>query len=148
MLHADDPVFVESSKGALQNVMDVAAGWCYKFKCAFHEGSDKNVMQVVGHAASAHAAGDAFALVMYRAVGAPAASLHMAAQHTWLGLVWRSDLDFAPALKSRISSCDCKLSELAGLVKRDWGGWRHPPSPIPPNERLPIPWLAPMPPGW
>ena len=99
LLHADDPVFIDSTRGALQGILGHAAAWCHRFKASFHVGPAKTVVQVVGDAARCLASSSSLP-VIYRPVGGSATWLLFVEQHKWLGLLWRADLDLLPALRS------------------------------------------------
>ena len=115
LLHADDPLFVDSTRGGLQGIMDRAALWAYRFKAAFHLGAAKNVVQVAGEAAHA-AASSSLTPVFFNPPCAPPSSLAFSSQHKWLGFLLRPDLDLRPALLSRIRAAESKFLELSGLV--------------------------------
>ncbi len=115
VLHADDPVLVDSSLGGLRGMVDITSRWCCQYKVAFHVGSAKTVVQAAGDGASAAlSAGDCG--FEFRREGVPPASVAVVWQHKWLGLPWRADLDFVPALIARIKALEVRVADLASLV--------------------------------
>jgi len=114
VLHADDPVFVDSTRGGLQQVADVAADWAFKWKATFHTGATKNVVQVGGDC-FLFGVGLGLGLRMPVVGGVVHDILHCEA-HKWLGFLWRMDLDFRSALQGKVRHADGLVATLSGLV--------------------------------
>jgi hypothetical protein len=113
-LHADDPALFDSSRGGLQQAIDAAAQWAFRWKAAFHTGTAKNVVQVAGQGAGiALASGSGLAMSV---VGGPRFAMTQKIVHKWLGLLWRMDLDFSAAPVGKISHADSLVASLSGLV--------------------------------
>ena len=66
-------------------------------------------------ATEAGAAGE-YGPLFFTAVGLAPALVTRTCQHLWLGLLWRSDLDLAPALAAKIRGARGIVATIAGLV--------------------------------
>lgn len=115
LLHADDPFFLGSSKGALQRYTEVLASWSYNFKAEFHVGVDKTTIMAFGPSSPSMEDYSKDPVTLPMAVGPPQ-TLTMKLSKTWLGILWTCSLDFAPDLKKRLGSASANFAELVGLV--------------------------------
>ena len=110
VLHADDPFFLASSWGAMQELLRITAAWAYMHKVALHLGDKKTVvMRTAG-------IGCGCPPTSFSPVGLHLVTLSERQQHKWLGLQWRVDLNLLPALKTRVAQVDGLVASLAGMV--------------------------------
>ena len=115
--HADDPVILASSKGALQNSLDVLAEWAFRSRAHFHVGNAKTVVVPMGSAASLdHACLGPLTLKVYNDAGQQEYDLSYTSRHRWLGLLWDAQLNFHPALRQRLVQADAIFAELENLA--------------------------------
>ena len=117
LLHADDPIFLASSLGELQRVINIALDWAMRHKVSFHVSSAKTVVQKT-------AVGSADNVVPNRNVHVPAAGASLprviawSIVHKWLGLPWPSLLDWVKLAERKIASATAVVSSLQGLLDR------------------------------
>ena len=117
VLHADDPVTLESSKGALQAAVNLISAWAYRKRAQFHVGPSKTVVMVVGPAAAHEADYQEKPICMPARDGTAPTPLSLACQHRWLGMLWANNLVFTAAARSRIGQAASQYSILVGLVE-------------------------------
>ena len=118
LLHADDPVFLASSRGELQNMLDVIADWAHRHKATFHTGKAKSVVMPIYQGCDESAIASLAQVDMIkREEGVPTrVALHVTLSHRWLGLPWSASLNFTAALQGRLAAADSTVRELASLV--------------------------------
>ena len=114
VLHADDPFFVASSWGAMQQMLDFVGQWAHANKVAFHVGNNKTV--VLNFTDDSPAALQARCPLFYPIIGLDRKLLTVSNEHKWLGLLWNMRLDFRSALKRKIGHGSCLVASLAGMV--------------------------------
>jgi len=106
LFHADDPVFMASSRGALQATLDIVSSWAKEVGASFHVGRKKTVSMVTGCLHACSPTPLAFDNTELSAVSV----------HRWLGPLWPADLDFSPLLHQRMQVATAALSQLAGFA--------------------------------
>jgi len=114
-LHADDPVLLDSSLGGAQSILDRASRWAWKKKTAFSTNCGKTVFQYAGCSDEVHQCVQDGWLQLPIVSAAPVSFCYVD-QQKWLGLQWRSDLHFLPALHAAVRSASAEFSSLCGLV--------------------------------
>jgi len=114
ILCADDPYFMASSHGAMQEMLGLVAAWAHKHKVAFHVGKAKTVL-LCSTAVSSETPAVSPPL-FFPTVGAVPSQLFHAVRHRWLGLLWDPCLDFLPALDQKIARIGSCVASLAGLI--------------------------------
>jgi hypothetical protein len=116
VLHADDPVVLASSFGAMQETTAAMAKWAWQHKAAFHVSETKTVglycasverEQVISTPTE----------VTFPTVGMPATRIVFKDKHKWLGLWWSADLDLSHTLSVRLQAAGGTVSKLAGMVQ-------------------------------
>ena len=107
--HADDPVLLASSVGAMQRSLDALSTWAFRVKATPHTSSAKTVCIVQ----SAEAVNPRLFL---RLVGQPVAELYCVQNHKWLGLLWSASLDLAGALDDKLRIASGIFASVAGLL--------------------------------
>ncbi len=112
MFHADDPVFMASSKYGLQEIMHEVELWASECGAAFHTTPDKTVYMCAGADASQGRP------IVFNGVQLSAVSVQR-----WLGILWPDDLDFTGVLRSRLQLCDESVAQLAGLAQMNVISW-------------------------
>jgi hypothetical protein len=105
LFHADDPFFLASSRGALQQTLDVVAAWTKEFGPELHVGPRKTVGMTIG--LSGHGEGT----LTYEGV-----ALTLVTMHRYLGVLWPRDLDFTHFLQQRLQFASAELAQLAGFA--------------------------------
>ena len=103
--HADDPLFLSSSCGALQAIVAEVASWAHKVGAAFHVGMSKTVAMFYG-----------LSSVPQGALNYGGVPLQGVVLHKWLGVLWPSSLDFTAFLQQRTHVAAVALSQLAGFA--------------------------------
>ena len=114
VLHADDPVFLGSSRGGLQLTLNGCAEWAHLNKATFHITSAKTVTMVCGPEACR--LGQPHTPLLLPTAGREAVQLTVVPEHIWLGFLWRADLDLLPAAKARIRCASGPFSCLCGMA--------------------------------
>ena len=110
--HADDPVFVSSSRGGLQQILDEVVGWAASCGADLHVGSTKTVCMRAGSEGSGSCS-----------LSAHGVALSFVDVHKYLGILWPRNLDFTSSLKSRLQYCSVAVSQLAGLSRMGAISW-------------------------
>ena len=119
LLHADDPIFLASSKGEADRVMNIVYEWAVDFKATLHVGPEKTVVQ----------AGGCQLLVSGLRLSAPLKfrqpqphfpiPLTWRNNHKWPGLQWHADGNFDHHAATILAACSTLVSFLCGLVTND-----------------------------
>ncbi|CAE7805313.1 unnamed protein product [Symbiodinium necroappetens] len=117
ILHADDPVLLGCSRGALQQSLNLLARWAFRHKAAFHVGEKKTVTMVTGKSAEELQATEP--LVLPGLGIQPDRTLGFKSSHKWLGILWPANLEFDSALKVRVAIAQKSFALLVGLAQRD-----------------------------
>ena len=117
LLHADDPLFLASSKGELRRMLQIIAAWSKKYKACLHVSNSKSVvMLIAGPTQKAVFEPNAFFLYQSFTMPAPV-PLQTVDSHKWLGLMW----DFQSTLERHalmtIAAQQSKVAMLAGMVQ-------------------------------
>ena len=116
VLHCDDPVFLASSRGAMDQMLQIITKWCYRCKARLHASPNKSVITVVCHE-DVRAAVDAAPALKLPAQGDDAEQeLSRVLGHIWLGILWCPTLDMRAARAAAFSVARQSFSVLAGLV--------------------------------
>ena len=105
LFHADDPLFVGSSQGALSEMLEVVEEWCASCGAAFHVSAKKTVLM------SNLQVTPSVAWVAYGGI-----LLIYVTEHRWLGPIWEADLRFAKFLRQRLALGSSMVAQLAGLT--------------------------------
>ena len=117
LLHADDPLFLASSKGELRRMLRIIAAWSKLYKTCLHVSNSKSVVMVI----SKPSRKEAFvcnAVLLYQSFAMPAPTpLQLVESHKWLGLTW----DFQSTLERHaitiIAAQQSKVAVLACMVQ-------------------------------
>ena len=115
LLHADDPVFLASSRGEACRVLSVVASWARKTKASFHLGSTKTVVQ--GFCADSRA--PCFLdppLPFPRPFPEFPAPLQRVNFHKWLGLRWSISGDWLHHAVVMIAACSTSVDFISSLL--------------------------------
>jgi len=113
ILHADDPIFLASSRGAMQLLLDDAAAWCRLHNAKFHVNSCKTVVMMCGSDLDSWQPG---AQLSWSAELGIKTYLSDVQAHRWLGTMWASNLDLSTDVIGKLGSCGPSFSTLSGLV--------------------------------
>lgn len=114
LFHADDPVFLGSSRGALNQTCEVMREWGRRRKTSSHVGGKSAVMVTpTGSEPLAHTA----CVSLHQCTSTGATDIRYSSIHRWLGILWPANLDFRPALLASINCADAAFRPLANLVR-------------------------------
>lgn len=113
IFHADDPVFLSSSRGAMQALLDDVCIWANSVGAAFHVAANKTVCMVITDKVVHHDK-----VLFYD--GTPLAGV---ARHRWLGVLWPSCMDFTCFLLQRVQVASVAVSQLAGFASSSALPW-------------------------
>ena len=112
VLHADDPVFVSSSLGALSEAMVEVLSWCLEHGAMFHVTSGKSLVMPFIRS-------DAVIAEMPTLLELPGeieCQLRIVSRLKWLGLWWPSDCDHSASREKAINAATRAFGNLCGLV--------------------------------
>ena len=115
ILHADDPVLLESSRGALESAAGIMLKWARRHRATLHTGSGKSVTMVMGSARAVAATETESELHIPSADSQSTVTLKRAYSHRWLRIKWDSELIFKAALMARLGEAATQFSTLTGL---------------------------------
>ena len=111
LFHADDPVFLASSVGELQRVLNLVSGWMHDHGAVFHVSGEKTVVFGVGVAAATPD-------VSIKLSNDPAPHCLMVASiKRWLGFMWDMAGGTAPTMRDRITKAAGVFASLVGFVR-------------------------------
>ncbi len=98
ILHADDPVLLASSRGALQQTLDLVDEWALLHNAQFHHSTDKTVVMVSSALGAEDL--DLQAVPRLSMVGRDGQRVFLEYKqvHKWLGVRWSSNLVFTASL--------------------------------------------------
>ncbi|CAE8622071.1 unnamed protein product [Polarella glacialis] len=119
ILHCDDPVFLGSSRGAINLTMQVLSRWCFEHKAEFHVGDNKTVAMVLGgglHSGS-DMAGQVADVLLPCAGGPVTQALTFKVWHRWLGIPFDARLCFRRVLQERLRLASGEFAALPGLLE-------------------------------
>ena len=114
ILHADDPVILGSSRGALQSSLDIVSSWAILHGAHSHVAAEKSVVMVSGDVLPCPAG----PISMLKANG-ERAILSFMQSHRWLGVIWASNLDLEPDMRSMVGLPSAVFAGLNGLVSHN-----------------------------
>ena len=109
IFHADDPIFLSSSRGGLLQMLRIVASWCVECGAKFHVAPKKSVAMCAGTLRSSTP------VVSFPTSGGPVA-LTWVSCHRWLGILWPDSLDFRMFLLARLAVASAAVAQLAGLA--------------------------------
>ena len=115
IFHVDDPVLLASSAGALQQSIDLMAGWAYRHNASLHLAPRKSVFMHSG-AWFPDAAPEPIHPMCLPATGGGPGELHSAVAKHYLGIRWPATLDFRPLLLERLAIAEAAFGNLVALV--------------------------------
>jgi len=118
LLHADDPLLWGSSRGEIQNTVNCISRWAGMVKAEFHVTEDKTVVMCYGKGAPTVEEYERNPVIFPDPAGGAGKEVKMFSQKRWLGVLWRSDLNCLPDLKSRLGGATAVMTELLSLVGR------------------------------
>jgi hypothetical protein len=110
--HADDPVFLASSFGAMQCLLDDVSAWASEVGASFHVGPKKTVAMVSG------ACVPCVGSLTFEGHG-----LSLVGSHRWLGVLWPANLDFRPFMLLRLQLASVMVAQLAGFASSSMLPW-------------------------
>ena len=123
VLHADDPVFPESSQGALSNTMDSVSDWARQHGAELHVGPSKTVGMVFADPCVNEQVSAAAPITIKTVDRSDDTSprvrkiaLTWTTAHTWLGVRLTRALDFSAGLEATLQAANAALSPLVGLL--------------------------------
>ena len=116
VLHCDDPVFLASSRGALQHTLNTIASWCFRSKARMHATKNKSVVTVVCAAEVRDTVRLSQHLVMPAQGDDAEQPITYANQHRWLGILWNPNLDLSAARAAILAMARETFSVLSSLV--------------------------------
>ena len=116
ILHADDPVFLSTSRGALNSLLGDVAIWAKWHRAAFHQSKSKTVVMVTGLPAWAEQNVATPPVVMPASSGNGLVQLEYKQTHRWLGVLWSSHLSFESEFEVRVAIASSAFAPLASLV--------------------------------
>ena len=116
LLHADDPVFVASSRGEATRTLQVIASWAIDVKVELHLGSSKTVVQILHPPGYCNRA-VARPLLFPRRPPLFPAPLEEVKVHKWLGLRWAASGEWMPHAVPLIAQCSYMVDILCSLTK-------------------------------
>ena len=111
LFHADDPIFLASSHGEMQRVLNLAAAWSWKHGAQFHSNSGKNVVFILGTSA-----GSLPPLSLEVSPGVSVWLQYATHAHRWLGWLWDEFHGYDATFKARCGAASTHAAVLAGLV--------------------------------
>ena len=114
-LHADDPVFLSSSDGALSALLSSVAVWAAEHDARLHVTKDKTVVMrtTAGDSATAEST------LSFVGVQARSIEVTITTRKRWLGVLWPHDLHFMADLRNRLAAADGVFSILSSLVEHN-----------------------------
>ena len=115
LFHADDPVFLASSRGEAVRVLSIVADWAHDVKASLHLGSNKTVVQ----AFSGSAEGPTFlAQPLFFPCRPPAlpAPLMQVSSHKWLGLRWSVSGEWMHHAMVTVAACSSMVNLLCSFM--------------------------------
>ena len=114
VLHADDPVFLASSRAALSGTLRDVSAWAAQHQASFHVGPTKTVVLCTdARGRDEPPEGDILFDAGDRSGGV---ILHKVLSHRWIGAVWDSRLYFAADLHAKLGLARAAFSTLLGMV--------------------------------
>ena len=117
IFHADDPVLLASSRGALNETLAVLADWCFEYKQVFHVAESKTVgMQFARAQLPPGPNSGLFLPLGGNAVAGTGHELLLKHLHKWLGAPWSNTLDMRPFMNERLGAARSAFAQLQGLV--------------------------------
>lgn len=112
VLHADDPVLLASSCGALNAELKQASRWALRQQAKFHIEAAKAVAMISHASANRPPCGH----VYFTLPSAPPALLADTTQHRWLGALWAANLSFRADMHAKLGGARAAFSTILGLV--------------------------------
>jgi len=115
IFHADDPMFVASSHGAMCCLLELVADWARRHNAIFHHGRNKTITMLCRNI---HATDSGAMPPIYIKAG-PSTTLSELLQvssHKWLGLIWCESLAFQQELNTRIGVANSEFCLLQALL--------------------------------
>ena len=115
LFHANDPVFLASSRGEANRVLSIVRTWASKYKATLHLAKHKTTAMVLP--ASAHSARAQVLPLRYLPVGQYMPSpISWAHSHKWLGISWDDNADFAVHARRTCGMCSGTVQALCSLL--------------------------------
>ena len=116
ILHADDPLFLASSKGEMRRMLRIISAWSRKYKASLHVSSVKSVIMIIANS-EASARVESQTTFMYQAYDMPhPAPLQYVRAHRWLGMMWDNEASFNRHAIGLLAAQQSKVAVIAGLV--------------------------------
>ena len=116
LFHADDPVFLASSRGEANRVLSIVRSWASKYKATLHLAKHKTTAMVLP--ASAHSARAQVLPLRYLPAGQYMPSpISWAHSHKWLGISWDDNADFAVHARRTCGMCSGTVQALCSLLR-------------------------------
>ena len=105
LFHADDPILLASSRGALQFVLNEVAEWCADVGVEFHIGPNKTGCMTSDHVSA-----------VFDPITFNGKMIEVVDVHKWLGILWSCSLDFHGFLAQRLQLASTALAQLVGFA--------------------------------
>ena len=115
LFHADDPVFLASSRGEAVRVLSIVADWAYDVKASLHLGSSKTVVQ--GFSGSTERPTFLAQPVFFpcRPPALPAPFMQVSS-HKWLGLRWSDSGGWMHHAMVTVAACSSMVNLLCSCI--------------------------------
>eukprot|EP00435_Cladocopium_sp_Y103_P034642 s2414_g9.t1 len=118
LFHADDPVFLASSRGEANRLLRIISSWCSKYKASLHLSAHKTVAMVFPEQ-PVHATLKSVALKFFPHGNVLPSPVHWANTHKWLGVTLTSSGCMAAHVTKCCCACSCAVQVLCALVKAE-----------------------------
>ena len=116
IFHADDPVFLNCSRGATLSTLAVLESWGTRNKARLHTGADKSVVIVSGSPNGPDAISSAPPVTFFEYWDKAPSVLTIVTIQKWLGLLWPADLHFSQAFFASFHAASGAYSALVDMV--------------------------------
>jgi hypothetical protein len=117
LFHVDDLVFLGSSKGTLEETLDVVVNWATRHNARFHHSEAKTVTMVACHPSARDLVSTATVTMMCPERQMQRVEVHRRDSHKWLGVIWPQDLRFTAELGTKVTMSKKEMGKLAGFVQ-------------------------------
>ena len=115
LFHADDPVFLASSRGEANRVLALVSSWDQRFKVTLHLSDKKTVALTLPFSSASSALHSSPLRYDSSGQGLPS-PISWASSQKWLGLLWNDVGDFGPHARKCCGSCHSSVQALCSLV--------------------------------
>ena len=116
ILHCDDPVFLASSRGGLQAIINIVADWAQRHRAQLHAGSSKSVVMIHGSVDTQRSIATLPNVFLPKCEGGIDIALQYANSKKWLGLLWSSSLDATSCFSEKLHLASAAFPSVAGLI--------------------------------